>query len=332
MLKFRSIQNEVLKPLDLTIYQGEFFGLISQNRAETASILQLVHGFTTPTAGDVQFDGRTISKLTPDALVEWRRQVGYVGHGQQLFQQKTLAENIALPLKASGASPRLIEQKVDELLQFIGLSAQKDAYPRQVTPADQLRVAIARALANDTELLLLDHIFTNIAPAEQADIIALLQAVHREQPLTIILAHDDIKPLAACCPRLAIFAAGEMVETGPLFELTFQHEHAATKAIMAPLFQLQLTEQQWQLPGVLVKVALRGSAIGDTLLAEMIRQYDVQVRLLQGNMTPLLQNMVSLFVLQLNGEELQVALAQHFLKQRGAIVEVLQQHDVFAYE
>jgi D-methionine transport system ATP-binding protein len=126
----------------------------------------------------------------------------------------TVFKNIAYPLKLLGVSKKDIETKVDKLLELVGLSDKKNAYPGSLSGGQKQRVGIARALATDPDVLLSDEATSALDPVSTLSILDLLEHINKELGVTIIMITHELEAAKRICNRVAVLENGVITETG----------------------------------------------------------------------------------------------------------------------
>ncbi|EGD01700.1 ABC metal ion transporter, ATPase subunit, partial [Burkholderia sp. TJI49] len=144
-------------------------------------------------------------------------------------------DNVALPLKIAGVPKPERARKVDALLELVGLTAKRDAYPASLSGGQKQRVGIARALVHDPEVLLCDEATSALDPETTQSILALLADINRRLGLTIVLITHEMEVIRAVCDTVAVIEQGEVVETGPVWRVFGNPQHGATRALLSTL-------------------------------------------------------------------------------------------------
>jgi len=142
----------VVKDVSLGIDKGEFVSLLGPSGCGKTTVLRMVAGFETPSAGGIHIDGRDVVALRPNA-----RNIGMVFQAYALFPNLTVAQNVGFGLKVAGVGRSEADARVTEMLALIGLPDLGGRYPFQLSGGQQQRVALARALAVRPKVLLLDE-------------------------------------------------------------------------------------------------------------------------------------------------------------------------------
>ena len=224
-----------LANVQLQVARGEVFGIIGRSGAGKSTLLRLVNGLEKPSSGTVSVNGVSVGKLDERGLVALRRRSGMVFQHFNLLSAKTVHENIGLPLKIAGASKDVIERKVDALLDLVDLSEKRNAYPVSLSGGQKQRVGIARALVHDPDILLCDEATSALDPETTQAILALLRDINRRLGLTIILITHEMRVIREVCDTVAVIERGEVVETGPVWQVFGAPQHDATRALLRTL-------------------------------------------------------------------------------------------------
>ena len=224
-----------LADVQLQVARGEVFGIIGRSGAGKSTLLRLVNGLENPSSGTVSVNGVSVGELDERGLVALRRRTGMVFQHFNLLSAKTVRENIGLPLKIAGASKAAIERKVDALLELVGLSEKRNAYPASLSGGQKQRVGIARALVHDPDILLCDEATSALDPETTQAILALLRDINRRLGLTIILITHEMQVIREVCDTVAVIERGQVVETGPVWLVFGAPQHDATRALLRTL-------------------------------------------------------------------------------------------------
>ena len=189
----------VLDGISLGIEESDFVGLMGPSGSGKTTLLNLLGGLDKPTKGEVEVDGRDISKLSTGALAKWRaHNIGFIFQFYNLLPVLTAARNVGLPLLLTGLSASQRKKHVNTALQLVGLADRASHYPRELSGGQEQRVAIARAIVSDPPILLCDEPTGDLDRATADEIMVLLQRLNRDYGKTIVMVTHD--------PRAASFA------------------------------------------------------------------------------------------------------------------------------
>ena len=148
-----------------------------------------------------------------------RRKIGMIFQHFNLLRSRTVYDNIAFPLKKSNLSKEEKHKKILSLLELVGLSDKKDAYPSQLSGGQKQRVAIARALATNPKILLCDEATSALDPNTTAGVLELLKDINKRLGITIVVITHEMKVIQEICNRVAIISEGKIAEMGSVQEI-----------------------------------------------------------------------------------------------------------------
>ncbi|CAE6941040.1 methionine ABC transporter ATP-binding protein [Paraburkholderia domus] len=231
----RGVSTAALANVTLKVARGEVFGIIGRSGAGKSTLLRLVNGLEKPSSGAVRVNGVSVGELDERGLVTLRRRIGMVFQHFNLLSAKTVRENIALPLKIAEVPKAVIDKKVDALLELVGLSIKRDAYPASLSGGQKQRVGIARALVTDPDILLCDEATSALDPETTQAILALLRDINQRLNLTIVLITHEMQVIREVCDTVAVIERGEVVETGPVWQVFGDPRHDSTRALLRTL-------------------------------------------------------------------------------------------------
>src|SRR5699024_3115 len=207
-------QNGSFKALDnvsLQIKAGEIFGIIGRSGAGKSTLIRAINFLTAPTMGQVTVDGRCLNDLSKTELRIARRDIVMIVQHFNLLSSRTVFDNVALPLELAHKSKTEIRTRVNELLELVGLTAQRDQYPAQISGGQKQRVGIARALASRPKMLLSDEATSALDPETTRSILDLLRQINSELGLTIVLITHQMEVIKQVCERVAVLDAGQEI-------------------------------------------------------------------------------------------------------------------------
>lgn len=322
---------EALRNVNLTIPQGEVFGIIGRSGAGKSTLVRTINLLTRPTEGNVVVGGRDLMLLSASALREARREIGMIFQHFNLLSSRTVFDNVALPLELAGASRADIEAAVLPLLDLVGLSAQKDRYPAQISGGQKQRVGIARALASQPKVLLSDEATSALDPETTRSILDLLKRINRELGLTIVLITHQMEVIKQVCDRVAVLDAGRVVEEGRVIDVFLQPHHEVTRALIGdviaqelpPALKARVAERLKTGSGHLLRLAFTGSGVDQPILSETIRRYELDFNILHGQIDEIQGQAFGSLAVLAGGEPGKVGQALAFLREQGVVVEEL---------
>lgn len=208
----------VLENLSLTVNKGEIFGLIGLSGAGKSTALRTFNLLEKPDSGQVHFQNTDITKNKLAQLRPVRQKIGMIFQHFNLISNKTVEENVALPLKIAGWKPALIKERVHECLKLVHLENKLQSYPNQLSGGQKQRVAIARAIANRPDLLLADEPTSALDPITKIEILDCLTNINKQFGLTVIIATHEMNIVRRLCDRVAILDQGKFQEILPVIK------------------------------------------------------------------------------------------------------------------
>lgn len=193
IFRLGQVEVEVLKDISITIAQGEFVSIMGPSGSGKSTLLYLIGGLDKPTSGSVRINGKKLAEMQDEeeSLLR-RRDLGFVFQFYNLIPNLNVAENVMLPVLLDGKNLKREEDKLEQILEDVGLSDRRHHTPRELSGGQQQRVAIARALINDPEIILADEPIGNLDSKTGTEIMKLLKRINRERGKTIIqVTHSE---------------------------------------------------------------------------------------------------------------------------------------------
>jgi len=179
-----------LSDVTLAVQKGEFVFLTGPSGAGKSTLLRLISCAEAASSGQLLLLGKNVARIAK-AEVPWvRRHIGVVFQDFKLLKERTVAENVALPLEVRGLATAAIGQRVRRLLRSVGLEHRADKFPPSLSGGEQQRVAVARALAGDPQLLLADEPTGNLDSDRTIEVMELLAAANARGTTVLIATHD----------------------------------------------------------------------------------------------------------------------------------------------
>ncbi len=203
---------DILKNINLKVDKGEVFALIGPTGAGKTTLLRLIDLLEMPTSGKIYFAGRDASKFNK-VRFEMRRRMAFVLQKPVVFNA-SIYDNIACALRWRGEKRGDIKQKVNNILELVGLSNYKGSNAKTLSGGEAQRVAIARAVVTEPEVLLLDEPTANLDPLSVAKIEELITSIIRQYGTTIIMATHDMSQGQRLASRIGVLINGEIIQAG----------------------------------------------------------------------------------------------------------------------
>ena len=207
-----------LRDVNLSVPEGDFVFLVGPSGAGKSTLIRLLIREELPTRGKVLVDGRDLARLGRREVPRMRRRIGIVFQDFKLLPNKSVRDNVAFALEVTGTPRARITPAVERVLRVVGLSAQADQRPAELSGGEQQRTAIARALVHDPHLFIADEPTGNLDPLISWEIIQLLLRIN-EMGVTVMMATHNAEVVTALRKRVVGLEDGRVVrdETGAAY-------------------------------------------------------------------------------------------------------------------
>ena len=322
---------KALRGIDLHIQAGEVFGIIGKSGAGKSSLVRTINLLNRPTSGAVIVNGRDVMQLGDAALRAARREIGMVFQHFNLLSSRTVFDNAALPLELAGMDKAAIRQRIDPLLELVGLSALAQRYPAQISGGQKQRVGIARALASQPKVLLSDEATSALDPETTRSILALLRKINREMGLTVVLITHQMQVIKEVADRVAVIDGGRIAEIGPVLEVFTRPQQAVTKSLVDEIVPQELPASVLQRvqalsaqldgnSGQLLRLSYAGESAYQPILSHLIRELGLDLSILHGQIDEIQGQTFGSLAVFASGGAAQMHSAVAYLRSHGVQV------------
>ena len=270
---------EALKDINLTIEDGDIFGIIGMSGAGKSTLVRCINMLERPTEGTVIVGGEDMTAMSPAKLREKRRSITMIFQQFNLLMQRTCLKNVCFPMELEGISKKDARKKAMELLTLVGLPDKAKSYPAQLSGGQQQRVAIARALATNPQVLLCDEATSALDPNTTHAILELIRDINRKLGITVVVITHQMSVVEDICNHVAILDEGRVVEQGKVSDVFANPQSAAAKKLVFPN-----GEETVLPPGKgekRLRIIFNGSETADTpLIATMAAEHGILAKIL----------------------------------------------------
>ncbi len=320
-------ETQALNQVSLKVRKGEILGIIGRSGAGKSTLIRCLNGLEQPDEGVIEIEGQRITGLSEKQLQAVRSRVGMVFQHFNLLSAKTVAQNVALPLKIAGMAKAERDRRVAELLALVGLADKARHYPAALSGGQKQRVGIARALPASPALLLCDEATSALDPETTRSILALLKSLNQRLGITILLITHEMEVIKSVAHRVAVIDAGEIIEQGPVWQVFAHPQAELTRTLLRGLLP-QLPESiaerlsQQKQGEAIYSVHFAGEEAQGELLTRFACALPGAFRLIQGGVDHIQHYAVVRFFIAIpasNGADEQRVLA--WLHQQQAQVE-----------
>lgn len=323
---------KAVKNVNLSIDKGDVYGIVGYSGAGKSTLVRTINLLQRPTEGSVLVNGQDMLSLSPKELRYARKKVGMIFQHFNLMDSRTVAGNIAYPLRKSGLSKSAIKEKVIELLELVGLSDKYDAFPSQLSGGQKQRVAIARALANDPDVLLCDEATSALDPKTTLSILELLKKLNKRLSLTIVIITHEMQVVKEICNKVAVMENGHVVENGDVVSIFTQPKELITKEFINTATHIdQVLDKILNHPTLLnlkendtlANISYVGTNTSEPLISNLSSGFHIATNILYGNVEILQDTPIGNLLVVLSGDPIQKQKAVAYLKSKNVSVDTL---------
>jgi len=230
---------EVLKGIDLSIEKGEIFGIIGFSGAGKSTLARCINRLETPDSGSIRIGGQDILALSEGQLRMRRRKLGLIFQTFNLWEAKTVYDNIAYPLRIAGERKAVLRDKVLATAEMVGLSDKLKAYPGGLSGGQKQRVGIARAIITEPDVLLSDEATSALDPQTTIQILDLLREINQKTGITILMITHELDAIKYSCKRMAVLEDGVITEQGDVHDIFYNSQSRTGSLFSKVFFEMQ---------------------------------------------------------------------------------------------
>lgn len=324
---------KALDDVSIEIRPGEIFGIIGRSGAGKSTLVRCINLLNRPSEGTVTVDGKNLTELSEDELLESRRSIGMIFQHFNLLSSRTVYDNVALPLELVGTPKNVIREKVEPLLKLVGLTEHAHKYPSQLSGGQKQRVGIARALTNDPKVLLSDEATSALDPETTVATLALLKRINKELGLTIVMITHEMQVVKQICERVVVMNYGKIVEQGKVVDIFMSPQHETTKALIGNVMARDMPasildrfrkarENHPNSDAVyLLRLAFSGNEVTRPVISECSRRFNLDFNILRGTVDDVQGQTLGSLTVLIEAESSVFIEAVNFLRENGVVVE-----------
>lgn len=196
MISFEKVTKQfgsiiALDQVSFKIEKGEFVFLTGVSGAGKSTLVKLILGEYFPTSGEIEVNDNKVNKIPRKKLYLWRRKLGVVFQDYKLFNDRTVEENVALPLEIQKVSSKEIRSLVEKTLSLVGLTQRARLFPAQLAGGEMQRTSLARAIITAPELLLADEPTGNLDPQTSEEMMKLFKEINEKGTTILMATHNQ---------------------------------------------------------------------------------------------------------------------------------------------
>ncbi|MER0089427.1 methionine ABC transporter ATP-binding protein [Corynebacterium sp. KPL2680] len=313
---------KALDDVSLTVDSGEIIGIIGYSGAGKSTLVRMINGLDTATSGELLLDGQNIVGMSEKKLRGIRRNIGMIFQQFNLMNSRTAAGNIEYPLQLQGIGKRERQQRVQELLDFVGLGDKGKSYPEQLSGGQKQRVGIARALATNPSLLLADEATSALDPTTTQEVLDLLRRVNKELGITIVVITHEMEVVRSIADKVAVMENGRVVEQGSVYQVFSNPQTAVAAKFVATSLRNEPdvveTDDLLVHEGRLFTINLTEES-GFFGAAAKLKDAGVSIAVVHGGITTLQQHSFGKLTVRLSGDD---AAIEEFYRALSATTQI----------
>lgn len=302
---------KALDDINLTIEQGEIFGIIGLSGAGKSTLVRCINYLEIPTSGQVLFENKSLAAMKPKEQRKARQSMGMIFQQFNLLAQRNVLQNVCFPLEIARVPAKQAVKRAMELLSMVGLEDRAKAYPSQLSGGQKQRVAIARALATNPKILLCDEATSALDPNTTKSILELLKDINRTMGVTVVVITHEMAVIEAICDRVAIIDQSHIAEAGRVAEIFSEPKSRIGR-------QLILGDAAEQAVSFgdsnMVRISFDGRSSFEPVLANMILACKVPVNIMHAETKDINGRAMGQMVIQLPKDEVDQNRVLNYLK------------------
>ena len=312
-----------LDHVNLEIHKGEIYGIIGMSGAGKSTLVRCLNFLERPTTGTVCIEEHDLSMMSEEELRKLRTKIAMIFQHFNLLMQRTVLDNICLPLEIVGMPKKKAREKEAELLKIVDLEEKAKAYPSQLSGGQKQRVAIARALAMDPKILLCDEATSALDPTTTKSILALLKDINQRFGITIVIITHEMAVVQEVCTHVAIIDQGTLAETGTVEEV---FSHPKTKAGKKLIYQSSNKDYSLMHGKKCIRIVFSENSSFEPVIGNMVLECKAPVNILLADTKDIGGIAHGQMVLQLPEDSVTAEKMIQYLKERNLTVEELAEY------
>lgn len=232
-----------LNDISLTIKDGEIYGIIGQSGAGKSTLVRCINMLEPPTSGDVIVNGRNMVTLSKRELREERKKIGMIFQHFNLLSSRTVYENVAFPLELSNVPQGEQKERINDILELVGLADYRNKYPAQLSGGQKQRIGIARAIVSNPSVLLSDEATSALDPETVKSILQLLKDINKKLGITIVMITHQMEVIKEIAQHVAVIEHGKIIEEGSVINLFTNPQTETLKKFVGSVMSSELPAQ-----------------------------------------------------------------------------------------
>ncbi|WP_370919287.1 methionine ABC transporter ATP-binding protein [Chlamydia caviae] len=314
--------HRILNDISFSVFPGEIFGIIGHSGSGKSTLLRCLDFLVSPTSGSISVAGfHNLHSDKTNSRLAFAKRVAYISQSCGLFSAKTVFENIVYPLKLHypDMTKSLIEEKVDNALDFLNLYERKHAYPSRLSGGQKQKVAIAIAIVSDPVVLLCDEITSALDPRSTEDVTDKLLKLNEERGITQVFVSHEIEVVKKLCCQTLVMHQGAIEELGPTEKLFLNPRSSITEE----LFHMNSIAKGIYNHGENEEILRLGFSQGlavQGMISKLIQDGQISINILSGDINLFRKVPLGFLIIALSGDKEEREKAKDILIKKGVII------------
>lgn len=277
-----------LNDVSLEIEENTIHGIIGPSGAGKSTLIRIINQLEIHDKGKIRvFEYTDLKKLNQESTRMFRRRVSMIFQRFNLLSRKTVFHNIGLPISFQRKLTEEDEQKINKLIELVGLKGYEQSYPSQLSGGQLQRVGVARALVNDPEILLCDEPTSALDTLTIKSILSLIKKVKEELNLTVIIVTHDMNVIKEICDSVTVMDNGLIVENNTIDNIIFNPNSEITKSLLDTVgFNIDELVHRFNDKENLYLLRFEESSKQESIISTISRDFNVNTNILYANITP----------------------------------------------
>ena len=265
-----------LKDINLTINDGEIFGIIGLSGAGKSTLVRTMNLLEVPTSGEVLVDGKNLVSLSKKDLSEVRKSMGMIFQNFNLYDQRNVLRNVEFPLELLKVPKEERIKIAKEMIKLVSLENRESSYPSMLSGGEKQRVAIARSLTTNPKYLLCDEITSALDPDSTLSILNLLKDINKKLNVTIVVITHEMKVIEKICDRVAIINNSKIEEIGKVSDIFTHPESEIGRKLVLP----ESSKIDFTAKGEKIRLIFDGVNTKEAIISELILECQAPINIL----------------------------------------------------
>jgi D-methionine transport system ATP-binding protein len=305
--------------VSLSVPKASIYGIVGFSGAGKSTLVRVINLLQRPSEGSVTVDGVDLLSLSPRKLREARKNIGMIFQHFNLMESRTVFDNVAFALKGSGLDKQARRNKIEHLLDLVGILGKQDSYPHQLSGGQKQRVAIARALANDPKILLCDEATSALDPKTTLAVLKLLKEINKRLDITIVLITHEMQVVKEICDTVAVMDRGRIIERGGVAEIFSNPKETLTADFIRTATHIEQAEQtilEYAKGQDIFELKFSGERASEPVIVELYKQFGLTTNVLYGSVEYLQNTPLGTMLVSFDSSD-RIAEVKEFLRGEG---------------